>query len=88
MRLKKKAAEIVIESKKLSKMIKRCLFALAKDDTQWVLSGVFCGLVHGKLTIVSTDGRRLATTQSKVITYKGKKDASVILGKESLENLT
>ena len=40
--------------------LKKTSFAISTDETRYVLNGVLCSFKDNKLTIVATDGRRLA----------------------------
>ena len=44
----------------LQEAIEHCLFATAKENTRYALSGILWEVVGKKLTLVGTDGRRLA----------------------------
>ena len=44
-------------------MIKKTVFAVSTDETRYVLNGVNIILEKGKVTLVATDGRRLAFVQ-------------------------
>jgi DNA polymerase-3 subunit beta len=46
--------------------IKRCLFATAKESTRYALNGVLWELKGKKLSLVATDGRRLARVRVPV----------------------
>jgi DNA polymerase-3 subunit beta len=45
---------------KLQEAVEHCLFATAKENTRYALSGILWEAVGKKLTLVGTDGRRLA----------------------------
>jgi DNA polymerase-3 subunit beta len=53
-------AQISVNLLKLQEAIEHCLFATAKENTRYALSGILWEAVGKKLTIVGTDGRRLA----------------------------
>jgi DNA polymerase-3 subunit beta len=44
----------------LQEAIEHCLFATAKENTRYALSGILWEVIGKKLTLVGTDGRRLA----------------------------
>jgi DNA polymerase-3 subunit beta len=46
-------------------LIKRTLFATAKENTRYALNGVLCEVEGTNLTLVSTDGRRLSLAKGK-----------------------
>ncbi len=53
-------AQIEADLLKLQEALEHCLFATAKENTRYALSGILLEPAGKKLTIVGTDGRRLA----------------------------
>jgi DNA polymerase-3 subunit beta len=51
---------ISIPQDKLGAMLRRTAFAVSTDETRYVLNGILFSLKDHKLTMVATDGRRLA----------------------------
>lgn len=49
----------------LRRMLRQTSFAISKDETRYVLNGVFFSLAAGRLTLVATDGRRLAHSEDE-----------------------
>ena len=47
-------------------MIKKTSFAVSTDESRYVLNGIFMILKDGKITLVATDGRRLALVDEEV----------------------
>lgn len=47
----------------LRDMLKKTSYAISNDETRFVLNGVFLSFKNEKLTIVATDGRRLALVE-------------------------
>jgi DNA polymerase-3 subunit beta len=47
-------------------MLKKTSYAASTDETRYVLNGVLLSFKEGKLTMVATDGRRLALVESEV----------------------
>ncbi len=47
-------------------MIKKTVFAVSTDESRYVLNGIFVSLKEGKMTLVATDGRRLALVDEEV----------------------
>jgi len=47
-------------------MIKKTIFAVSTDESRYVLNGIFVSLKEGKMTVVATDGRRLALVDEEV----------------------
>jgi DNA polymerase-3 subunit beta len=53
-------AQIKVSLVKLQEAVEHCLFATAKENTRYALSGILWEVAGKKLTLVGTDGRRLA----------------------------
>ncbi|MDA0989964.1 MAG: DNA polymerase III subunit beta [Verrucomicrobia bacterium] len=47
-------------------MLRKSSYAASADETRYVLNGVFLSFKGGKLTMVATDGRRLALVEQEV----------------------
>ena len=56
--------EFKVNSATLSEGLKKVSYSISTDETRYVLNGVYCQFKEGKLTLVATDGRRLAMTDS------------------------
>ncbi len=54
------AITIEIDTKTLKNMLERTMFAISQDETRYVLNGALFVLEPNQMSIVSTDGRRLA----------------------------
>ena len=54
------------EQAKLKEMLRRTSFAVSTDESRYVLNGIFFHLKEDKMTMVATDGRRLALTDQEV----------------------
>ncbi|MEE2947189.1 MAG: DNA polymerase III subunit beta, partial [Verrucomicrobiota bacterium] len=54
------------KQKKLRSMIKRTVYAVSNDENRYVLNGLYVSFKGEKLTIVATDGRRLAMAEQEV----------------------
>jgi DNA polymerase-3 subunit beta len=52
----------------LKGMLSRTAFAAAKDDSRQILNGVFVELTPDKMTLVGTDGKRLAKVYESIAT--------------------
>ncbi len=57
---------IKLDQKKLKSMLKRTVFAVSTDENRYVLNGLYLSIKERKLTMVATDGRRLAMTEEEV----------------------
>jgi DNA polymerase-3 subunit beta len=57
------AKVFTISQRDLKEGIRKTSYAISTDETRYVLNGVFCTFADNKLTIVATDGRRLALVE-------------------------
>lgn len=55
-----------IQAGALREMIRRTVFAAARDNTRWAVSGVLWEISGGQLKLVATDSRRLAMASTTV----------------------
>jgi DNA polymerase-3 subunit beta len=58
----RQAKAVTVPQDKLKAMLRRTAFAVSSDESRYVLNGIFFSLKEHKLTLVATDGRRLALT--------------------------
>ena len=63
----------------LRECIRKTSFACCDDATRKNLSGIYMDFGGGKLTLVATDGRRLALVESEVVAVKPSDGVSVII---------
>ncbi len=74
--------EFEIDGKYLLDMIEKVGFAVSTDETRFVLTGMFMRGINGKITVVGTDGFRMAQYQKEI---QGLKDfKGVTIPKRSL----
>jgi len=59
---------IAIEQGVLKEMISATSFAVSLDETRYILNGILFKIQNENLTLVATDGRRLALTERKLST--------------------
>lgn len=57
---------VVLPQEKLRSMLRKTSFAISTDETRFVLNGIFFSLKDHKITLVATDGRRLALADEEV----------------------
>jgi DNA polymerase-3 subunit beta len=57
----KETKKVVLPQEKVKSMLKKTSFAISTDESRYVLNGIFIILKEHKMTMVATDGRRLAT---------------------------
>jgi len=58
--------KVVIPQEKVKGMLRKTAYAVSTDETRYVLNGIFMSLKDHKITMVATDGRRLALTDEEV----------------------
>jgi DNA polymerase-3 subunit beta len=62
----KEDKKIVLPQEKIRGMLRKTSFAISTDESRYVLNGIFMTLKEHKLTMVATDGRRLALVDEEV----------------------
>jgi DNA polymerase III subunit beta len=62
----KEDKKVVLPQEKIRSMLKKTSFAISTDESRYVLNGIFISLKEHKLTMVATDGRRLALVDEDV----------------------
>lgn len=56
---------ITLPQDKLRSMLRKTSFAISTDESRYVLNGIFFSLKNHKVTLVATDGRRLALVEEE-----------------------
>ena len=79
--------KVSLQQEKLKAMLKKTSFAISTDESRYVLNGVFVCLKEQKMTMVATDGRRLALVDEEVET-PGKSGAEIIMPAKAVNELT
>jgi len=74
-------ADIEAGLEQLQGAISQCLFATAKESTRYAINGVLWEIKGKKLSLVATDGRRLARSRITLAKEPGKKTAGKEGGK-------
>lgn len=62
----KEDKKVTLSQETVRNMLKKTSFAVSTDETRYVLNGIFFSLKDHKLTMVATDGRRLALVDEEV----------------------
>jgi DNA polymerase III subunit beta len=57
---------VVLSQERLKGMLRRTAFAVSTDETRYVLNGIFVSFKDHRVTMVATDGRRLALTDEEI----------------------
>jgi len=58
--------KVAIPQENIRGLIRKTSFAVSTDESRYVLNGIFVSLKEGKMTLVATDGRRLALVDEEV----------------------
>jgi len=62
----KEDKKVELPQEKVRGMMKKTSFAISTDESRYVLNGIFISLKDHKMTMVATDGRRLAMVDEEV----------------------
>lgn len=62
----KEDKKVILPQEKIRGMMKKTSFAISTDESRYVLNGIFISLKEHKMTMVATDGRRLALVDEEV----------------------
>ncbi|HXR06672.1 MAG TPA: DNA polymerase III subunit beta, partial [Candidatus Acidoferrum sp.] len=62
----KEDKKIILAQEKMKSMLRKTSFAISTDESRYVLNGIFIILKEHKMTMVATDGRRLALVDEEV----------------------
>lgn len=62
----KEEKTVTLPQEKIRSMLRKTSFAISTDESRYVLNGIFLSLKDHKLTMVATDGRRLALVDEEV----------------------
>src|ERR1043166_9690277 len=62
----KEDKKVVLPQEAVKGMMKKTSFAISTDESRYVLNGIFISLKDYKMTMVATDGRRLALVDEEV----------------------
>ncbi|HLH55346.1 MAG TPA: DNA polymerase III subunit beta [Verrucomicrobiae bacterium] len=62
----KEDKKVILPQETVKGMVKKTSFAISTDESRYVLNGIFISLKDHKMTMVATDGRRLALVDEEV----------------------
>jgi len=79
---------IPLELKTFRNMVSRVLFASTADDARYPLQGVLAILNKSHLTLVATDGHRLACVSGKVARKEAERELRVIVPRKTLSEIS
>jgi DNA polymerase-3 subunit beta len=58
--------KVTLPQETVKAMLRKTSFAISSDESRYVLNGIFISLKDHKMTVVATDGRRLALVDEEV----------------------
>src|SRR5262249_20481833 len=82
-----KGTPIRITSNVLSKLIARTIFAISTEDSKYTLSGALLVLKPGSITMVATDGHRLAHVEKAEAMDDVREEIKVIVPRKAMAEL-
>ncbi len=80
------AQEFKISQSELKSALKKTSYAISTDETRYVLNGIFLSFHDQKLTLVATDGRRLALVEN-ALEYPEAQDCDIIIPTKAVSEL-
>lgn len=85
----KEDKKVTLPQQTLKEMLGKTVYAVSSDESRYVLNGIFFSLKEHKLTLVATDGRRLALVEQDVDISEAKQGEFIIPAKtvKELERL-
>jgi len=75
-----------LKQSELRDMLKRVSYAISTDESRYVLNGVLLSFKENKLTVVATDGRRLALVEHEM-EFPQSSESEVILPSKAVHEL-
>lgn len=66
--------------------LKKTSYAISTDETRYVLNGIFASFREGKMTLVATDGRRLAMVEAD-LEFPASHESDVIIPTKAVQEL-
>jgi DNA polymerase-3 subunit beta len=80
------AKEFKIPQATLRDGLKKTSYAISTDETRYVLNGIFTSFRDGKMTLVATDGRRLAMVDAD-LEFPASHETDVIIPTKAVQEL-
>ena len=77
----KEDKKVVLPQETVRSMMKKTSFAISTDESRYVLNGIFFSLKDHKMTMVATDGRRLALVDEEVDVSEGSQGEFIVPAK-------
>ncbi|WP_411847676.1 DNA polymerase III subunit beta [Roseibacillus persicicus] len=66
--------------------LKKTAYAISTDETRYVLNGIFISFKEGKMTLVATDGRRLAMVENE-LEFPATHETEIIVPTKAIQEL-
>jgi DNA polymerase-3 subunit beta len=82
-----KAVPVQIPAEVLSKLISRTIFAISTEDSKYTLSGALLLLKPGSITMVATDGHRLAHVEKTENLEDVNEEIKILVPKKAMAEL-
>ncbi len=82
----KDAKEFEIDGRLLRDGLRRTSYAISSDETRYVLNGIYTSFREGKMTLVATDGRRLAMVDAE-LEFPESNEGEVIVPSKAIQEL-
>jgi DNA polymerase-3 subunit beta len=73
--------KVTLQQETVKAMLRKTSFAISTDESRYVLNGIFFSLKDQKMTVVATDGRRLALVDEEVDIAEGSEGEFIIPAK-------
>ncbi len=80
------AREFELDQAMLRDGLRKTHYAISTDETRYVLNGIYTSFRDGKLTLVATDGRRLAMVENE-IEFPASQECDVIVPTKAVSEL-
>jgi len=80
------AKEFKISGAVLLDALKKTSYAISTDETRYVLNGIFASFKDGKMSLVATDGRRLAMVEND-LEFPASNECEVIIPSKAVNEL-
>lgn len=80
------AKEYKIPQAMFKEGLKKTSYAISADETRYVLNGIFISFNEGKMTLVATDGRRLAMVENE-LEFPATHEIEIIVPTKAIQEL-
>lgn len=80
------AKEYKIPQALMKEGLKKTSYSISNDETRYVLNGIFISFKEGKMTLVATDGRRLAMVENE-LEFPSSHETEIIVPTKAIQEL-